>query len=1403
MTKTTRCLLCVALICAIALLLPAVRAQAEGENPTYAYDSATKTLTITPGTSGLIGKEIQNESDYYSKWTKEVEKVIIAGDIRGIGTIGEDHNLVDGVFLTWRKLKEVEYQGKTQFYVGDYAFYACGELASFPLEWAVDFGYGAMMQSALEEVKIPHLQGNIGDCAFWLITPLKTVDITIENGQNRNTYIGTKAFASDYSRVPNLTSVTIRGEGTLEFGPRHPDMDLGQMFSYQTQLETVDLSGFSGDLSFGSAAFFQDASLKEIKLNPASKITYIGYDTFSGCENLDLSSWNFANLTGIIDQAGFGIRSWGDVMYGRGVLSDFTSLDLSNVKEIAIFAFTAESEYEGYGYTKLESVNLSSLERLHSFAFQGAVNIDWDKANLRDDVKLAYSDVLARNDGIWDRILKILDDRFALDQEGSYGPLSPSDNRWEDSKIGLHNRTDAGSTQLTKSAKWTNEAKTTAQVEIQAAWAPDPQMDFVFILDTSTSMGSWCDVDCEDSDLLLPAQGEAQYAKMYEMQSKLIDVTEKLLSSPTVDSRVAIVTFGDETNYESGKFIETAQEAAQEIRGLLCVGATDYTMGLDPALKYVQQAQADGRNVAVVFLSDGEDNCNNNNPENIKNSAKAISDLGVKILGVMYKDNPSDDDKMSIEKACTEIYLAKDTEEFSRAVNRTIYDSFHTYTLTDVVNEAYFAIDTNAVQAIKTSAGQATLDEDGKTIFWDLSGTDPYTTYTMTIELELKKLQGTDEYPTGKLPTNEGDAPLAQNGALPGTSVNQVQTPVLSRGLAEIRPADVTIYMGGSGYQGAIDGAGTALGEGSGFPVPGYIITPPAGVTDFDASQATLKYENGTDIRRWTIVTYDGVPNAAHNIYRFQPVDPTNRVYVRMQFKAGDTAVSVDEVDFSEYLYQDLTMEVYGVGIEAGYVTLEYKGVEYPIVAGTGMLKVRGTTEQELYGAVASSADGVEQELPGVVAPDDTIYKINNRQVRVEKDEGVALLFDDIIEVNDDAQGNNNTELLMARTDDILEEKMGSENIPVFPGTGERHYEFKYLDLVDKNNGNVWVAANQDIVVYWPLPEGTDQNTQFALLHFEGLHREMSVGDVKDDIQTCTVTAEKITVTENHIVFTVHPAGFSPFGLVWENEGGGKGTGELAVSKTVSGVGGDTGKAFHFTVTLDDAAISGQYGEMTFINSVADFTLTHGQTVTAESLPAGTVYKVTEAEAGIEGYSTSFTGATGTIPDGGIANASFTNTKSSLVSAGSLTISKTVIGSGDKAGKFTFAITITDAQGTELSQSFPYDGSRRGMLVSGGEIALGDGESVTIQSIPAGSRYVVTEVESNQNGYVTTASGEKGSIAEEATSVAAFTNRLEKAAPPQTGDTGTPRLWTALSLASLGGLLLAFVGKRACRRKHS
>ena len=104
-----------------------------------------------------------------------------------------------------------------------------------------------------------------------------------------------------------------------------------------------------------------------------------------------------------------------------------------------------------------------------------------------------------------------------------------------------------------------------------------------------------------------------------------------------------------------------------------------------------------------------------------------------------------------------------------------------------------------------------------------------------------------------------------------------------------------------------------------------------------------------------------------------------------------------------------------------------------------------------------------------------------------------------------------------------------------------RNYEFKYLDLVDESNGNVWVAAvdaqgrGQNVTVYWPLPEGTSRYTGFTLLHFEGLHREASNGTISpSDIAACQVSNVAITdVTDTHVVFNIGSGGFSPFVLVW------------------------------------------------------------------------------------------------------------------------------------------------------------------------------------------------------------------------------------------------------------------------------
>ncbi len=106
--------------------------------------------------------------------------------------------------------------------------------------------------------------------------------------------------------------------------------------------------------------------------------------------------------------------------------------------------------------------------------------------------------------------------------------------------------------------------------------------------------------------------------------------------------------------------------------------------------------------------------------------------------------------------------------------------------------------------------------------------------------------------------------------------------------------------------------------------------------------------------------------------------------------------------------------------------------------------------------------------------------------------------------------------------------------------------------------------------------------------------------------------------------------------------------GELEVSKTVEGDGGDSEKAFEFTVTLDNQAINGIYGDMTFANGMATFTLKDGQTCTAKGLPAGLGYTVTETEANTGAYVTTVTGETGTIPAGDTAVAAFTNTADTI-----------------------------------------------------------------------------------------------------------------------------------------------------------
>ena len=457
---------------------------------------------------------------------------------------------------------------------------------------------------------------------------------------------------------------------------------------------------------------------------------------------------------------------------------------------------------------------------------------------------------------------------------------------------------------------------------------------------------------------------------------------------------------------------------------------------------------------------------------------------------------------------------------------------------------------------------------------------------------------------------------------------------------ADIAPAGMTIYVGGNGYTGVVDDSGTTVGAENGFPVPGFTVTIP-GVTSVEAGELGLQYKKDETTMQWDAQLYG---TGATKVYRFAPDENTGNTPVRIQFlhQVGDEQVVVDSDDFvvTDYLNETLGMRVYGESIEQDYVTLQYDGRAYYLRTADSQMTVRSTTDHVQYGALTNDGSAVAKDAPGVVAQSGTTYTINDSNVQVADTSGVALLFDNIIENNTNKENKSNTQLLRERADEVLAEV---ETPNLDEGT-YRHYECKYLDLVDTKNGNAWVKASQDVTVYWPLPDGTDASTKFELLHFTDMHRDMGVSQIENKIDTCTVVRENVTVKGNHITFETD--GFSPYVLVWQTDTSSS-QGDLVVSKTVAGSQGETDRLFNFTVTLSGSTLNGWYGGMEFKNGVATFQLPHNGRIMAEGLPAGITYTVTETEAGQDGYVTTVAdnNATGRIAADGVTNVAFVNTK--------------------------------------------------------------------------------------------------------------------------------------------------------------
>ena len=357
-----------------------------------------------------------------------------------------------------------------------------------------------------------------------------------------------------------------------------------------------------------------------------------------------------------------------------------------------------------------------------------------------------------------------------------------------------------------------------------------------------------------------------------------------------------------------------------------------------------------------------------------------------------------------------------------------------------------------------------------------------------------------------------------------------------------VTPANIIIYTGGQqgqdGFEGVVNEDGTIVGSTS-LPEPGFTVILPYEIKDTDVTDLTFTESPTATTRTWKLQPYDGVHTT---VYKLVPTGSNpnggEQDPIRVKFTRADGTTIVSS-DFTVGLEVNTS---FGMSIykgEVGGIQTTVNNKVYTVNSDpTATLTVRGTTDQAQYASV--NAEQTDTSAPALEAADNTVFTINDSDVTVEAD-NVALLFDEIIETAENAEGNDRAEALVAKADDVL-------NV----SAGDMNYDLKYLDLVDTQNGNVWVKASQDVTIYWPLPEGTTQNTEFTLMHFEGLHRDMDPDEVNNMISGCTVdtaTSEAegnhiaiVDVTEDYVVIETGANGFSPFALAWEADNGGSDT---------------------------------------------------------------------------------------------------------------------------------------------------------------------------------------------------------------------------------------------------------------------
>ena len=349
-----------------------------------------------------------------------------------------------------------------------------------------------------------------------------------------------------------------------------------------------------------------------------------------------------------------------------------------------------------------------------------------------------------------------------------------------------------------------------------------------------------------------------------------------------------------------------------------------------------------------------------------------------------------------------------------------------------------------------------------------------------------------------------------------------------------ITPADITIYTGGNGYEGIVDGVDGDTTENHGFPIPGFHLTLPAELNDKlgsiqDLSNlVTFKYDDGKgNTREWKLELY-GVPNHSNNnvgyVYKLNSaIEGQDPVRMLLTDDQGNLIVSDDFKASVDDQYKQYHMTIYNGAIEPGYITAEItvndKTYTYPVEQGTGATLTVRANINETHAPIYVEKEAITSGDFAAVSVENPTYFINENNIQVADITGVRLMVDDLLD------------------QEVLIDYLTNSDEITLP-KGNIKFVEKYMDLVDTNNGNAYLTmgVGETTTVYWPVPADYVEGKEAVIYHFSGVDRDYNTGDIIGNIdEVITIVPTLVTINGNRY-FEFETSSFSPFVLAYVND---------------------------------------------------------------------------------------------------------------------------------------------------------------------------------------------------------------------------------------------------------------------------